>query len=130
MQSRIESHGRFESNHCDGVHSDPRTAGKRFASDDPSTTHPRSLGVRSGVKFRYKLVGADGTTIRSAAPGLLGGNRKLRIYGRLDCSSALRALPLGYAAHRVFFADERTAIAAGYRACGRCMRAEYKAWKA
>jgi methylphosphotriester-DNA--protein-cysteine methyltransferase len=31
---------------------------------------------------------------------------------------------------RVFFADEATAIAAGYRPCGACMRAEYRAWKA
>jgi methylphosphotriester-DNA--protein-cysteine methyltransferase len=32
--------------------------------------------------------------------------------------------------HRVFFADEATAIAAGYRPCGACMRREYAAWKA
>jgi methylphosphotriester-DNA--protein-cysteine methyltransferase len=30
----------------------------------------------------------------------------------------------------VFFADEATAIAAGYRPCAGCMRAEYKEWKA
>ena len=35
----------------------------------------------------------------------------------------------GYVRHRVFFADEATAIAAGYRPCGTCMRAEYAAWK-
>jgi methylphosphotriester-DNA--protein-cysteine methyltransferase len=29
----------------------------------------------------------------------------------------------------VFFADERTAIAAGYRPCGACLRAEYREWK-
>ena len=31
---------------------------------------------------------------------------------------------------RVFFADEATAIAAGYRPCAVCMREEYRAWKA
>ena len=31
--------------------------------------------------------------------------------------------------YRVFFKDEETAIAAGYRPCGVCMKAEYKRWK-
>ncbi|MDP4128201.1 MAG: Ada metal-binding domain-containing protein, partial [Bacillota bacterium] len=31
--------------------------------------------------------------------------------------------------HRVFFADEETAIAAGYRPCARCMPKEYAEWK-
>jgi methylphosphotriester-DNA--protein-cysteine methyltransferase len=30
----------------------------------------------------------------------------------------------------VFFADEATARAAGYRPCFTCMREEYRAWKA
>ena len=30
---------------------------------------------------------------------------------------------------RVFFADEATAVRAGYRPCAVCMRAEYDAWK-
>jgi methylphosphotriester-DNA--protein-cysteine methyltransferase len=29
----------------------------------------------------------------------------------------------------VFFADEATAVAAGYRPCGNCMKAEYREWK-
>lgn len=77
----------------------------------------------------YHLIGPDGQAIESTAPGLVGGNRRLKIYGRLDCASAVRALPRGYAARRVFFADERTAIAAGYRPCGKCMRSEYARWK-
>jgi AraC family transcriptional regulator, regulatory protein of adaptative response / DNA-3-methyladenine glycosylase II len=32
--------------------------------------------------------------------------------------------------HRVFFADEATALAAGYRPCGHCLRDRYAAWKA
>ena len=34
-----------------------------------------------------------------------------------------------YVKYRVFFKDEETAIAAGYRPCGVCMKAEYKRWK-
>jgi methylphosphotriester-DNA--protein-cysteine methyltransferase len=77
----------------------------------------------------YRLLDANGDIVASDAPGLLGGNRRLKIYGRLDCPSALRALPRGYARRRVFFADEATAIAAGYRPCGVCMREEYRRWK-
>ena len=77
----------------------------------------------------FRLLDGNGETMMSNSPGLLGGNRRLKIYGRLDCPSAIRALPRGYARHRVFFADEATAIAAGYRPCGVCMRAEYRRWK-
>ena len=79
---------------------------------------------------RYRLLGADGEVYESAEPGRLGGNRRARIYGRLDCGSARAALSRGYAAHRVFFADEAAAVAAGYRPCGNCMREAYRAWKA
>jgi methylphosphotriester-DNA--protein-cysteine methyltransferase len=62
--------------------------------------------------------------------GTIGGHRKTRIYGRLDCPSALRAIANGgYVEHRVFFADEAAAIAAGYRPCARCMPERYKEWK-
>jgi hypothetical protein len=70
----------------------------------------------------YQLLGRDGVVHDSSTPGLLGGNRRLKIYGRLDCPSARRALARGYAKRRVFFADETTAISAGYRPCGVCMR--------
>ena len=64
--------------------------------------------------------------------GTLGGNRRSRIYGRLDCPSALRALARGgpYATYRVFFADEPAAVAAGFRPCAVCLPAEYGRWKA
>ena len=78
----------------------------------------------------YRLLGVNGEEFTSATPGRLGGNRRLRIYGRLDCPSARRALAKGYARHRVFFADEVTAAAAGYRPCGTCMRHAYAEWKA
>ena len=78
----------------------------------------------------YRLVGADGVEFMSAVPGTLGGHRRNRIYGRLDCPSALRWLAKGHLVrHRVFFADEDTAIAAGYRPCAVCLPEKYKAWK-
>jgi methylphosphotriester-DNA--protein-cysteine methyltransferase len=32
--------------------------------------------------------------------------------------------------HRVFFADEDVAVAAGYRPCGNCLRPKYREWLA
>ncbi len=80
----------------------------------------------------YRLLGADGRSHQSATKGLFGGNARLKIYGRLDCPSALRAIRRGqtYARYRVFFADEASAIAAGFRPCGVCMRAAYEKWRA
>lgn len=79
----------------------------------------------------WTLLDAAGRPYRSSAPGAFGGHRRTRIYGRLDCPSALRAIARGgYVAHRVFFADEATARAAGYRPCAVCMPEAYAAWKA
>ncbi|HEX4520063.1 MAG TPA: Ada metal-binding domain-containing protein [Gaiellaceae bacterium] len=79
----------------------------------------------------YKLIGPDGAQYLSERPGTLGGHRRNKLYGRLDCPSALRWLAKGHIVRqRVFFADEATAIAAGYRPCAVCLPAEYRAWKA
>ncbi|HVU79515.1 MAG TPA: Ada metal-binding domain-containing protein [Gaiellaceae bacterium] len=79
----------------------------------------------------YRLIGPDGREVPSESPGTLGGHRRSRIYGRLDCPSALRAIAGGgYVQHRVFFADEATALAAGYRPCARCLPERYRQWKA
>jgi len=79
---------------------------------------------------KYRLMGADGKEYLSEEKGTLGGHRKLKIYGRLDCPSALKHIAKGnYVQHRVFFKDEETAIAAGYRPCGICMKQAYKKWK-
>jgi len=78
----------------------------------------------------YTLVGADGVPYESTALGTLGGHRRGRIYGRLDCPSALRAIARGeYVRHRVFFADEATAVAAGYRPCAVCLPEKYRTWR-
>ena len=79
----------------------------------------------------YTLLGADGKPRRSRAKGTLGGHRRNRGYGRLDCPAALRWIAKGhYVRHRVFFADEATALAAGYRPCAACLPDRYAAWKA
>ncbi|WP_083541898.1 Ada metal-binding domain-containing protein [Kribbia dieselivorans] len=78
----------------------------------------------------YTLTGADGRPYTSARKGTWGGHRGGRIYGRLDCPAALRAIARGgYVKNRVFFANEGTAVAAGYRPCGACCRELYQAWK-
>lgn len=79
---------------------------------------------------RYRLIGPDGSEHRSLVPGTLGGHRGNRVYGRLDCPGARRWLEAGhYVRQRVFFADEDTAIAAGYRPCARCLPGRYREWK-
>jgi hypothetical protein len=79
----------------------------------------------------YTLIGRNGKPYVSPAPGALGGHKGNRIYGRLDCRAALRAIARGgYVRHRVFFPDEATAAAAGYRPCAVCMPEQYAAWKA
>jgi hypothetical protein len=79
----------------------------------------------------YTLIGGDGRPYESGKPGTLGGHRRTKVYGRLDCAGARRWIARGhYVMHRVFFADEETAIAAGYRPCARCMPERYRDWKA
>ncbi|WP_349774739.1 Ada metal-binding domain-containing protein [Microvirga terrae] len=92
-------------------------------SECADAQEPRSM--------HYKLLNAQRKIYLTEAPGTLGGYRPNRIYGRLDCPSALRHLASGqYAKHRVFFADEATAIAAGFRPCGVCMKARHELWTA
>ena len=41
---------------------------------------------------KYTLVGADEKPYLSEEKGALGGNRATKVYGRMDCPAALRAL--------------------------------------
>ena len=78
-----------------------------------------------------KLVGPDGKPYASAVPGTLGGHRRNRISGRLDCPAALRALARGgYVPNRLFFSTSEDVRAAGYRPCAVCLPGAYTAWKA
>lgn len=54
-----------------------------------------------------------------------GGNRKLKIYGTLKCSSGKRMKR----ENRVFFLSEHEASQNGFRPCGHCMKTEYQNWK-
>ncbi|MET3129321.1 methylphosphotriester-DNA--protein-cysteine methyltransferase [Arcicella rosea] len=56
---------------------------------------------------------------------LWAGNRKLKIYGKLNCKSGKRMKN----PNRVFFQNEQEAITLGFRPCGHCMRLEYLNWK-
>jgi hypothetical protein len=79
----------------------------------------------------FALTGPDGRLYLSERPGTVGGHRGSKLYGRLDCRAALQAIERGgYVRHRVFFADEPTAKAAGYRPCAVCMPQQHAAWKA
>jgi hypothetical protein len=92
---------------------------------------PRTFLLSMNEGTLYRLVGADGKETLSRVPGTLGGHRRNRVYGRLDCAGAQRWIEKGhYVRQRVFFADEATAIAAGYRPCARCLPDEYRSWKA
>lgn len=78
----------------------------------------------------FTLIGRDGRPYASTRKGKLGGHRRTKIYGRLDCRAALRAISRGgYVRQRVFFANEGDAVAAGYRPCAVCLPAAYAKWK-
>lgn len=57
--------------------------------------------------------------------GRVGGNKRLKIYGSLDCKSGKRMKK----ATRVFFVSEQEAMERGYRPCGNCMNHQYQIWK-
>ncbi len=78
----------------------------------------------------FTLIDRTGTPYASDRPGALGGHRRTRIYGRLDCPAARRALARGgYVSQRVFFVDAEVAVAAGYRPCAVCLPEPYRRWK-
>jgi metal binding Ada-like protein len=93
--------------------------------DDQTATAQSAPGSK-----QYTLIDADRKPCRSSTPGQFGGHRKTNIYGRMNCRAALRAIAADrYVKHWVFFADEQTAVAAGYRPCAVCMPDAYHAWK-
>ena len=54
-----------------------------------------------------------------------GGNRKLKIYGSLHCSSGKRMKT----ENRVFFVSEKEAVKNGFSPCGHCMKMAYQKWR-
>jgi hypothetical protein len=70
----------------------------------------------------FTLIGADGKPFQSSNRGTFGGNRRSKVYGLMECRTAGRYLAAGtYQKNRVFFADEATALSAGYRPCASCL---------
>jgi hypothetical protein len=55
----------------------------------------------------------------------LGGNKRLKIYGTLSCTTGKRMKK----ENRVFFQSGDEGIHEGYRACGHCMKTEFGKWK-
>ena len=55
----------------------------------------------------------------------LAGNCKLKIYGKLNCKSGKRMKNH----NRIFFANEKEALEAGYRPCGHCLKLKFLSWK-
>lgn len=96
---------------------------------DP-TGHPPDPGELAAHSAPYVLLDAHRRRYPSSTAGRFGGQCKNRIYGRVDCRAALAAISKGgYVAHRVFFVDEPTAVAAGYRPCAACVPEPYRGWK-
>ena len=56
---------------------------------------------------------------------ILGGNIKLKIYGKLDCPSGKRMKRES----RIFFGSANEAIENDFRPCGHCLKVEYKNWR-
>ncbi len=54
-----------------------------------------------------------------------GGNKKLKIYGLLNCKSGKRMKK----ENRIFFTNEKEALQNKFRPCGHCMKEAYKNWK-
>lgn len=85
--------------------------------------------IKYGTHY-YKLIDANNKEYLSKIPGTYGGYKKQKIYGKMDCPSALKWIKKGYyVKERAFFIDEEMAIEAGYRPCAVCMPEEYKKWK-
>ena len=82
---------------------------------------------------KYKLLGADGKFFPSDVKGEFGGKSHSKIYGRMDCPAALRAIARDreqFKKDQVFFLDEKSALAAGYRPCWSCQREKYEEYMA
>lgn len=51
--------------------------------------------IKYGSK-EYKLVDENGKMFYSKIPGTIDGNKKLKIYGKLDCPNVLKWINKGY----------------------------------
>jgi len=63
----------------------------------------------------YKVI-KNGQVVHTKTPGRYAGWRPGKIFGRLDCKSGMRMKKQ----NRVFFANWKDAVSAGYRPCKNC----------
>jgi hypothetical protein len=91
---------------------------------------PARGAYSDAMRRTWTLLGPDRKPVASRRRGTLGGHKGTRIFGRLDCPAAQRAIARGgYAPRRVFFLDRGHARAAGYRPCAVCLPKEHAKWK-
>ena len=75
--------------------------------------------------FHSAIDAADLRSLIRAGKIKIAGNKLLRIYGTLKCTSGKRMRK----ENRIFFRSEKEAMENGFRPCGHCMRSKYIAWK-
>src|SRR5262249_10697640 len=96
----------------------------------PRELQPDCASGATGLKRTWRLIGPDGKPYERDVPGALGGHSGGRIYGRVNCPAALRALARGgYVSRRGFFFDEGQAPGPRYPPCGACMPGRDVHWE-
>ena len=119
----------------DYINGEERTRDYLLSNEDTRNRYEKLLynlkqTIEKIEKNQFKLIDSNNQIYLSDTKGTIGGNKKLKIYGRLDCPSAKRWIDKGkYISNRVFFENEEVAIAAGYRPCAVCMPKQYEKWK-
>ena len=93
------------------------TVDKGQSGDHHASIAERNLPADLDARLVRKLIRAG--KIRFA------GNKKLKIYGTLHCSSGKRMKSI----NRLFFSSEGEAMQLGYRPCGNCLSEQYTLWK-
>ena len=83
-------------------------------------------GLREALREKEKII-VPKIELSDYAKSIL--DRKLHQIEKNDMLTVVYFEKGQYVKYRVFFADEETAIAAGYRPCAKCMPDEYKKWK-
>jgi hypothetical protein len=58
-------------------------------------TDKNANGVKTFSQKTSTLMGPDKKLYKSETPGTYGGHRKTKVYGRMDCPVALRAIEKG-----------------------------------
>ena len=115
-----------------------------LTSDPPATLEHlfQTLVVSSSISqpgrarrfpgMTFKLIDSEGQSYESRdARHARRPPRQPRLRQRSTARAPQRWIAKGhYVSQRVFFADEETAIAAGYRPCANCMPASYARWTA